>query len=957
MKNKCFKIISILLSICVFTAAFFGLPINASATGSEPTVNENGITFADIAAGLATPYDYYGEIPPETIPDAVGTQAAYERTHIERLYAEEEDSLNNVIFKNADGTNTMYLFDYPVKYVDDYGRINDISLEIAPDIARPGYYKNVAHSLQTTFSQNAADGINLSDDNVSITLIPLGASSVDSGAIALQSTAAQVNNKTVSYTYNNKTTLEYSLTYRGFKEDIVVKEYTGQTEYHFTLLTGGLTLKKIGETFCLTDQHNNIRATIGDIIIFTADEKNNTFGRLTFETVKAMQEYRMTIHVDGDYLRDENTAYPIRIDPTIELNYTNYGAGAIHDVTLNSNYTSDTNSTALSIGRRSNTYGISRVLMKFPGLNLDVIKSASGITSASVEIRDILCESSALTVSCYAFTGNEWNESTVRWSNVDADNLGAFQAERSISYSNGTQQTSYHRYSFTITDVVKGWKAGNYSQEKGIIFKAPDSVEDGTTSNYKTIASYNRSEYRPSVSVTYTNAESDGLDFSGLYYINNMNSGYYLYRGDGNTNVHGERGSLDAIISKCTWRIDKVDGGYIIRNSSNLNQYLGVLEQSGYIGVRRITLQDTVIPNSCKWNITLAATGGCLIRNKYNSNYLYTSSNNTYTTSTLGSSTDYDVYTPKVWRIIRTDQITKTALNQSSYTNDGLSLFNELNSGTVFHGRDLMVNDSSIARYTKSSKFAIWSEPSDFIYSGYDSSIISIDYNGKITAKQTVDVTTVTALHKPTGITENFTVSVCASYPNLGSTISTWNNIEGDRVAHWANDNLPQYIFVSSDGNDDLTLITPAIQYAIDLWNNALSLNMTLTSNINDADIVIEAKAGSGFSNHPDLSDLANDSAKLGLTNMNYSYEGYYTHNTQGKKIVGIMTEATVGIAVDRITTQAKARWTVMHELGHALGYIGHSGTDTDVLYYKYNTNNLSSAEISHLKQIYDKYR
>lgn len=70
---------------------------------------------------------------------------------------------------------------------------------------------------------------------------------------------------------DNKTSLEYSLTYTGFKEDIVVSEYTGQTEYEFTLLTEGLALEKIDGSYYLVDEKGEIKANIGDVIIFTAD--------------------------------------------------------------------------------------------------------------------------------------------------------------------------------------------------------------------------------------------------------------------------------------------------------------------------------------------------------------------------------------------------------------------------------------------------------------------------------------------------------------------------------------------------------------------------------------------------------------------------------------------------------------------------------------------------------------
>ena len=62
-----------------------------------------------------------------------------------------------------------------------------------------------------------------------------------------------------------------------------------------------------------------IRVSIEEIIVFTADEKNNTMGELVATTVEENQVYNMTILLDGDYLADPNTTYPIRIDPTVSI--------------------------------------------------------------------------------------------------------------------------------------------------------------------------------------------------------------------------------------------------------------------------------------------------------------------------------------------------------------------------------------------------------------------------------------------------------------------------------------------------------------------------------------------------------------------------------------------------------------------------------------------------------------
>lgn len=45
---------------------------------------------------------------------------------------------------------------------------------------------------------------------------------------------------------------------------------------------------------------------------------------------------------------------------------------------------------------------------------------------------------------------------------------------------------------------------------------------------------------------------------------------------------------------------------------------------------------------------------------------------------------------------------------------------------------------------------------------------------------------------------------------------------------------------------------------------------------------------------------------------------------------------------------------TVVHEFGHALGYLGHSTNTTDVMYtYLHSSYTLKTNDIQHLSQIY----
>lgn len=741
--------IRIIIAIFLISSIFLeNVPLTSIAQKVEKTVANEMSEKEKIIAGIASVDDIYGALDENTVPEIIGYDYAVKKTHIQRLYEQEGDELNKVVFLNADGSKTTYIYDFPVKYFDEKGKVQDITLEIESDDIS-GQFKSATGASITTFSRNISAGIKLDGNNESISLVPhLPLRTITSTNPKMlnevpNSIAKKINDKTVSYDYDANTTIEYSLTYTGFKEDIVVKEYTGQTEYSFTLYTNGLKLLEMDDSFYLVDEQNTIKAALGDIIIFTADEKNNTMGDMVSKTIISNQEYVLTIVVDSEFLSDENTKYPIRIDPTVEICYDNNGNGGISDVTINSNAGSSATSTALSVGLRE-TYGISRILMKFPGLNLNSLGNNIRITSAAVEIRDLMCETLALDVSCYVFGGNEWNDTTANWSNVNPNSISTFLSSNIISYTNGTKQISPHRYAFDITEAVEGWKIGIYNPNKGIIFKAASSVENGTTYNCKTIASYNRSSYKPSLSVTYT--ETINLLDDGVYYLNNIYCGDYLRTISSEASVCS--GLISTLGDSIRWEIKNVDGGYVIRSKTDTTKYLGVPASTSTSSVSIVTVTDTIIPTRCIWTFWITPDGGCLITNAYNSRHLYSHGDSLYTTSNPGNG-EPGAYNPRVWRIVSTTYYG----NSSSYN------AYEVSAGTCIDFISAKVSHKRTPVVLKESPQEIWCSPSDFTYQDY-SSIINIDpFTGEITAKS-AGGTTVTAVHKVTNRSHVFTVYV-----------------------------------------------------------------------------------------------------------------------------------------------------------------------------------------------------
>lgn len=432
------------------------------------------------------------------LPDIIDSAEAEEHDYIDRVQAEEND-LYTFVFANRNGTNTMRVFSHPVKYVDEDGTIRDIALDIKAKIG--GGFVSAAHEIITTFQRKLTEGISLEYQDLEITLVP----SIGQGATSVAQLSS--DGKTVTYEVNDVTSFVYELTYAGFKEDIVVEEYTGQTEYTFTLFTNGLTLCEEYGSWYLADTEGNVEATIGDIIVFTADERNNTMGSITCETVRANQEYTLTIHLDADYLADEDTVYPIRIDPTVEINYDQHGAGAIEDVTIKQNSTFSGTSGALYVGR-STGGDLYRALMRFPNLVMPVPFSPM-ILSAQVEIRDLMCQGDEdITIYCHAYTESSptWSESgTTTWSSVGNAYVGTSLDSHTISYGKGNVEK--HRYAFDITSIAKLWADGTRSPSKGIVFKASAAFENQTGDEtqywHKTFGSYNRSAYRPSLTIKY----------------------------------------------------------------------------------------------------------------------------------------------------------------------------------------------------------------------------------------------------------------------------------------------------------------------------------------------------------------------------------------------------------------------------------------------------------------------
>lgn len=772
MKKKVLRILAVLLIFSICTSL---LPASVLAVPAEEPAGEKTPTMVDFIAGTATAEDIYGVLDPSIVPAAIDYNEAVEKNHIARCYEDEGTDLNKIIFLNIDGTKTMYTFDFPVKYVDGNGNIQDIRLEIADSTVNAGEFETAANDTVTTFSAQFTDGIALEGNDTEIRLIPV-LPSANSGMATMSTTemaaptapAQRIDANTVAYPYDSKTTVEYSLTYTGFKEDIVVSEYTGQTTYPFRLLTNGLALEEIGGSFFLVDDEGNIEASIGDIIIFTADERNNAFGDIEPKTIVENQEYLLNIVVDAEYLADPATTYPIRIDPTVKINY-NYGAGAVEDITISTNTNFSGSYDYLFVGRRQ-TEGIARILMRFPGLDVSQLAGAT-VTDAHVRIRDMMCEDVPLDVSCHIFTGNVWAESSATWANCSPNSYVTTPlSTNTLKWSIGNTFSNKHWYQFDVTEAVQGWIDGNYSQSKGFLFKVASAVENGSTIQNRTFGSYNRTNYRPSLTVTYTPNTSQTLT-NDTYYLNNRGTGKYLQLNTTN-NARGVSGLLSSLGNRIQWKIQPVGNGYVIRAASNPNLCLSCGASPGDSSVYALTVSDSSIPSTCMWSIIPASGGDYLIRSMAYGNYLFSSVTSIYTSSSTGSygSAAYEKY---VWRAAKTSEYG----NASSYT------YKELENGFSINDMVIGIGGTQTPAIATVSGNTLWANAKDFTFSlssGTNGCISITGINNTFTGL-TTGVAEYAATHKVTGRTCSFYVFV--ELPSLFNTLLNEGSIAPDKLS------------------------------------------------------------------------------------------------------------------------------------------------------------------------------
>lgn len=410
--------------------------------------------------------------------------------HIARL--PEQETLSSYVFLNADGTQTVYYMDQPVKFEQADGTVVEKNLTLTT--ATEGY-TTTQNDIQLTIPTNPTNGIRLVYDNHQITLIPQG---------GILTNAAQATDSSVTYPdyYGEGMSLRYTPTLSGVKEDILLDTYSGVNSFTFRLNTGGLNLYQANGRYYLAESKvATDRIELGEVVSYDAKSKFSV-GTMTAQTIMAGQAYLLTLTVDEAFLTDESTTYPVTIDPTLTVSYGNNGDNYIIDAPIFEGYPNK-NYGAFQynrVGYVDSSYQSGRTVVKLPVLTSSSIYTsltADNITSVTFHVKEAT-GSNGISVSLYPLTANStWTETSVTWNNAGSK----------ASTATDTKTLTDSAWSvFDITALVKQWKNGTYSANCGFIMIGAN--ENSLDKSFCS-SEHEKTSYRPYVVMTYELPDPD----------------------------------------------------------------------------------------------------------------------------------------------------------------------------------------------------------------------------------------------------------------------------------------------------------------------------------------------------------------------------------------------------------------------------------------------------------------
>ena len=308
-------------------------------------------------------------------------------------------------------------------------------------------------------------------------------------------------------TYGNvypDTDIVYDMAANRVKESIVMSAYSSTLRgYKYTLQVGEMipVLEEDGQILFYDKEHKNVVMAMPAPYLVDAAEEFSWDIRV--QLTGGNGTYTLTYLLPTQWLADDQRAWPVILDPAVVANLERSN---IRDVTVSSEKTYSHNWGINSCGRGTES-GITRTYLKYN--ELPDITSSDVVVFAQLGMYREAGSTNTTTIEVHKVSGT-WESEDLGWGDqdgiVDDD---AYEIAHDPVVEDYAIVNAYQTYTWNVTDIVQGWyESGN----TGMMFKAPDSVEQGTTKSFKQFLSsdYGTESSRPLLVVYFRN--NNGLE-------------------------------------------------------------------------------------------------------------------------------------------------------------------------------------------------------------------------------------------------------------------------------------------------------------------------------------------------------------------------------------------------------------------------------------------------------------
>ena len=340
--------------------------------------------------------------------------------------------------------------------------------------------------------------------------------------------------------YQN-TDVIYDMDSNQVKESIVMEAYSSTLRgYKYTLNVGEMipVLEEDGQILFYDAEQKDIVMVMPAPYLMDAAEESSWDVRVQLTGSNGL--YTLNYLLPTQWLADSQRAWPVILDPVVEADLERSN---IRDITVSSIDTYSNNWGMNSCGWRTND-GVTRTYLKYR--ELPALTSSDVVVAASLGMYQYAGSLNTTTVEVHKVYGT-WESEDLTWEDQDGE---ADSESYEISFNPivedyntvtaGNEDIDENGYWWDITDLVRGWYE---SENTGMMFKAPDSVEQGNTKSFKQFVSadFGTETYRPTLYIMFRNNNglenywdytSSSAGRAGTGYINNYTGNLTWIRDD-----------------------------------------------------------------------------------------------------------------------------------------------------------------------------------------------------------------------------------------------------------------------------------------------------------------------------------------------------------------------------------------------------------------------------------------